>query len=145
MYRPIALADFGKALTDIGQALSLVQILATGRVPVVRAILDGKLGVPPLEWWLFADISDVPRSAVTFRLRDGRVIRATAIDLDIEAADLPLTHYARGQVLRVQGRLDEAVVEYEAALALNPNMVRALADIGRGDSAPAAGDPPQPP
>jgi len=43
----------------------------------------------------------------------------------------PLTHYARGQVLRVQGRLDEAIVEYEAALALNPNMVRALADIGR--------------
>jgi hypothetical protein len=90
MYRPISLADFGKALTDIGHALSLVQILATGRVPVVRAILDSKLGVPPLEWWPLADISDVPRSAVTFRLRDGRVIRATAIDLDLEAADLLL-------------------------------------------------------
>jgi adenylate cyclase len=43
----------------------------------------------------------------------------------------PLARYARAQVLRVQGRLDEAIAEYEAALASNPNMVRALADIGR--------------
>jgi tetratricopeptide (TPR) repeat protein len=43
----------------------------------------------------------------------------------------PLARYARGDVLRVQGRLDEAMAEYEAALASNPNMVRALTGVGR--------------
>jgi TolB-like protein/Flp pilus assembly protein TadD len=42
-----------------------------------------------------------------------------------------LAHFARGGVLRVQARHDEAIAEYEAALASNPNMVRALADLGR--------------
>jgi TolB-like protein/class 3 adenylate cyclase/Flp pilus assembly protein TadD len=42
-----------------------------------------------------------------------------------------LAHFARGGVLRVQGRLDEAIAEYEAARASNPNMVHAWADIGR--------------
>ena len=42
-----------------------------------------------------------------------------------------LAHFARGGVLRVQARHDEAIAEYEAALASNPNMVGALADLGR--------------
>ena len=40
-------------------------------------------------------------------------------------------HLAMAQVLRAQRRYAEAISEYEAALALNRNLVRALADIGR--------------
>jgi TolB-like protein/class 3 adenylate cyclase/Tfp pilus assembly protein PilF len=43
----------------------------------------------------------------------------------------PLAHVARGQVLRVQGRLDEAICEYETVLASDRNWVRAFAAIGR--------------
>ena len=42
-----------------------------------------------------------------------------------------VAYYARGEVLRVQGRLEEAISAYDAALSLNPNMVNALADLGR--------------
>ena len=43
----------------------------------------------------------------------------------------PLAHYAKGEVLRVQGRIEEAISEYETVLASNPNRVAALAAIGR--------------
>jgi adenylate cyclase len=43
----------------------------------------------------------------------------------------PRAHIAKGQVLRVQGRLEEAISEYETVLASNPNEVEALAAIGR--------------
>jgi adenylate cyclase len=43
----------------------------------------------------------------------------------------PLAHYAKGQVLRAQGRCEEAIPEYETALASNRNWVDALANIGR--------------
>jgi len=40
-------------------------------------------------------------------------------------------HYAKASVLRVQRRCAEAIPEYEAALAINRNWVKALAAIGR--------------
>jgi adenylate cyclase len=43
----------------------------------------------------------------------------------------PLAHSARASVLRVQGRLEEAISEYETVLASDPNQVEALAAIGR--------------
>jgi adenylate cyclase len=42
-----------------------------------------------------------------------------------------LAHYAKGQLLRVQDRFEEAIPEYEMALATDRNMVSALADSGR--------------
>jgi adenylate cyclase len=42
-----------------------------------------------------------------------------------------LAHFAKGQVLRAQGRIDEALPEYEAMLALDRNSPRALINIGR--------------
>jgi TolB-like protein/DNA-binding winged helix-turn-helix (wHTH) protein/Tfp pilus assembly protein PilF len=39
-------------------------------------------------------------------------------------------HYTRGHVLRAQRRCEEAIPEYERALALNRNFLGALADIG---------------
>jgi TolB-like protein/Tfp pilus assembly protein PilF len=39
-------------------------------------------------------------------------------------------HYAKGEVLRMHGRWEEAVPEYEAALALDHNLVHALTNLG---------------
>jgi tetratricopeptide (TPR) repeat protein len=43
----------------------------------------------------------------------------------------PLAHFAKGQLLRVRRRPEEAIPEYEMALAFNRNWVDALAAIGR--------------
>jgi TolB-like protein/DNA-binding winged helix-turn-helix (wHTH) protein len=43
----------------------------------------------------------------------------------------PLAHFAKGQLLRAKGRCDEAISEYETALASNRNWASALANIGR--------------
>jgi TolB-like protein/class 3 adenylate cyclase/cytochrome c-type biogenesis protein CcmH/NrfG len=43
----------------------------------------------------------------------------------------PTAHFAKGQVLRLQGRLEEAISEYETVLASNPNWVSVLAIVGR--------------
>jgi tetratricopeptide (TPR) repeat protein len=43
----------------------------------------------------------------------------------------PLAHYAKGQVLRVQGRPEEAASEYEIAIAFNRNWVSAISHLGR--------------
>jgi adenylate cyclase len=40
-------------------------------------------------------------------------------------------HFARAQVLRAQGRLDEAIFEYQIALDFDRNNVNALANMGR--------------
>jgi TolB-like protein/class 3 adenylate cyclase/cytochrome c-type biogenesis protein CcmH/NrfG len=61
------------------------------------------------------------------------LIRAEALTaeaLAIAPRD-PRAHLAKGHVLRVQGRLEEAISEYEIVLASNPNWVEALAAIGR--------------
>jgi tetratricopeptide (TPR) repeat protein len=39
------------------------------------------------------------------------------------------THFARANVLRLQGRCDEAILECETALALNPNWIPALDSV----------------
>jgi TolB-like protein/class 3 adenylate cyclase len=59
--------------------------------------------------------------------------RAETLSLSAVAAAPrnPLVHFARGQVLRVQGRLDEAITEYETVLTLDRNSVYAYAHIGR--------------
>jgi adenylate cyclase len=43
----------------------------------------------------------------------------------------PLAHFARGQVLRAQQRFEEAIPEYETAIALNRNWVNALHALGQ--------------
>jgi tetratricopeptide (TPR) repeat protein len=41
-----------------------------------------------------------------------------------------LAHHVKGQVLRAQNRWEEAIPEYEMALASNPNLVVALRGLG---------------
>jgi tetratricopeptide (TPR) repeat protein len=43
----------------------------------------------------------------------------------------PLAHFAKGQVLRAQRRWEEALPEYETALALNRNLVGGLHALGQ--------------
>jgi adenylate cyclase len=42
----------------------------------------------------------------------------------------PLAHYAKAQVLRAQGRCEEAIPEYETVIAFNRNWVGALGHLG---------------
>ena len=42
----------------------------------------------------------------------------------------PLAHFAKGQVLRAQGRLEDAIPEYEAAIAFNRNWLHAISALG---------------
>ena len=42
----------------------------------------------------------------------------------------PLAHWAKGQVLRAQGRIAEAISEYEAVVAFNRNFPHAIAALG---------------
>jgi adenylate cyclase len=42
----------------------------------------------------------------------------------------PLAHFAKGQVLRAQKRFEEAIPEYEMAVAFNRNWVTAIAHLG---------------
>jgi TolB-like protein/class 3 adenylate cyclase/Tfp pilus assembly protein PilF len=42
-----------------------------------------------------------------------------------------LAHHVKGQVLRAQNRWEEAIPEYETALASNPNLLGALNGLGR--------------
>src|SRR6516165_2790899 len=79
-------------------------------------------------------------SVLTWRMLDG--ITDTA-DADIARAEglvrqalatsprSPLAHFAQGQLLHAQRRPEEAIPEYEMALAHNRNWVDALAAIGR--------------
>jgi TolB-like protein/class 3 adenylate cyclase/Flp pilus assembly protein TadD len=58
--------------------------------------------------------------------------RAEALIGDVLATSPrdPVAHFARGQVLRAQGRFEAAIPEYERAVALNRNWVTALAALG---------------
>jgi adenylate cyclase len=79
-------------------------------------------------------------SALAWRMLDGI---ADAPGADIARAERlveqalgkssrnPLAHFAKGQLLRALGRPEEAIPEYEMALAFNRNWVDALAAIGR--------------
>jgi adenylate cyclase len=79
-------------------------------------------------------------SVLTWRMLDG-ITETSAADI-ARAEELvrralatsprsPLAHFAKGQLLRAQRRPEEAIPEYEMALAFNRNWVDALAAIGR--------------
>jgi TolB-like protein/Flp pilus assembly protein TadD len=42
----------------------------------------------------------------------------------------PVAHYAKGQVLRIQGRCEGAIAEYETAISLDRNLVFPIAALG---------------
>src|SRR5208282_4367156 len=42
----------------------------------------------------------------------------------------PLAHFAKGQALRAQGRIEECIPEYETVLAFNRNWLVAITSVG---------------
>jgi adenylate cyclase len=69
-----------------------------------------------------------------FNSSDEHMKQAEALSLRALAASAStdwFAHFARAQVLRAQGRLEEAISEYETALASDRNNVNALANMGR--------------
>jgi TolB-like protein/DNA-binding winged helix-turn-helix (wHTH) protein/cytochrome c-type biogenesis protein CcmH/NrfG len=72
-----------------------------------------------LNFFSFSSASDVDRADT---------LAAQAIATSPRSA---VAHFAKAQVLRVQGRYREAIREYETVLALDRNMVEAFANIGR--------------
>ena len=72
-------------------------------------------------------------TALTARVLDGMtnsraadIARAEGLAVQALAASprSPLAHFAKGQVLRVQRRYEEAIPEYETVIAFNRNWVR---------------------
>jgi tetratricopeptide (TPR) repeat protein len=97
-----------------------------------------------LEHALVLDGRSVEAQCLCANARAGRVLdgmSSSAID-DIARADQlvrqalvafprnALAHFAKGEVLRAQGRPEEAIPEYEAAITFNRNWVNAIAALG---------------
>ena len=94
---------------------------------------------------LSLDPRSVSAQGLLAQLLMGRVLEAMT---DTRAADIeraealigqvlaafprdPGAHYAKGQMLRAQGRCEEAIIEFEMVLAINRNSAGALTHIGR--------------
>jgi adenylate cyclase len=102
----------------------------------VMDLLERALALDPhsveAQSWLAASlvsriIDDLTDTAATDLVRaEGLVDRALAA-----SARSSLPHFARAQVLRAQRRYADAIPEYEAALALNPNHLTAFFALGQ--------------
>jgi adenylate cyclase len=77
---------------------------------------------------LASRVLDFPASTDDVDIKRAGELATQAVTASPRSA---LAHFARGQALRVQRRCEEAIPEYETALALNRNWAGALADIGR--------------
>jgi TolB-like protein/DNA-binding winged helix-turn-helix (wHTH) protein len=73
-------------------------------------------------------VLDFPTNSVDGDIKRAEELATQAVTASPGSA---LAHFARGQALRVQRRCDEAIPEYETALALDRNSVGTLAAIGR--------------
>ena len=73
-----------------------------------------------------------PRARRSYKVRRGRPRQSARVHWSALAASPrdPLAHYAKGLLLRARHRYDDAVPEYEAAIAFNRNWASAYADLG---------------
>jgi adenylate cyclase len=100
------------------------------------SLLEHALAIDPCS----AEARSLLASALMSRVISGLADSATA---DIKRAEglvgqvlaesprNPLAHFAKGQVLRAQRRFEEAIPEYETAIAFNRNWVGALHPLGQ--------------
>ncbi len=111
--KPPSRDNFAEAIGFFESALALdprsVEAASLLAGTLVGRVLDGMTG---------SSAADVDRA-------EGLVRRALAT-----APRSPLAHFANGEVLRAQGRPDEAIPEYETAIAFNRNWVEAIAALG---------------
>ena len=80
-----------------------------------------------LAWQLAARVLDQMTDSAASDLARAETLANQALAASPRAA---LAHYTKAQVLRAQERFEEAISEYETALALNRNWVHAIAALG---------------
>ena len=102
-----------EAMSLFKQALALDpdSLEAKGRLALMLAIRA-------METWSDSIVADLARAEVLI----GQVLAALPLD--------PLAHHAKGSVLRVQGRPEEAIAEFETVLAFDRNSTSALFQLG---------------
>jgi len=81
----------------------------------------------PSTWQLAARVLDQMTDSAASDLARAETLANQALAASPRTA---LAHYTKAQVLRAQERFEEAISEYETALALNRNWVHAIAALG---------------
>jgi adenylate cyclase len=95
-----------------------------------RALLLDPLSFDARSWLagvLAARVLDQMTNTATADTQRAQALVEQALTASPRSA---LAHFAKGQVLRAQGRWEEAIPEYEIALTFNPNWVGASAYLG---------------
>jgi TolB-like protein/DNA-binding winged helix-turn-helix (wHTH) protein len=110
--KPVSREAYAEAVALLERALTL----DPGSVEA-QSYLAGPLGGRVLEGMTDSRAADIERA-------DGLTRRALAA-----APRSPLAHYAKGQILRAQGRYEEAKPEYEAAIEVWRNSVSAISAL----------------
>jgi adenylate cyclase len=83
------------------------------------------LTVLPIKFYLPVMLHSSADPQADLKRADELASRALAVDPNYWSA-----HNLKGKVLRAEGRLDDAIVEFERAIALDPNSVDAVANLG---------------
>jgi adenylate cyclase len=79
----------------------------------------------PVKFYLPVLLSSSADPQADLKRADELASRALAVDPNYWSA-----HSVKGQVLKAEGRLNDAIVEFERAIALDPNSVDAVANLG---------------
>jgi adenylate cyclase len=110
--RPLSPENYAEAISMYERALAL----DPGSVEA-QSLLAGSLAVRVIEAMTNSRAADIERAEELAR----QALAASPRN--------PLVHYANGQVLRAQGRYQDAIPEYETAIALNRNSVGAISAL----------------
>jgi len=111
--KPVSRDTYAEAISHYERALAL----DPGSVEA-KSRLATTLGGRVLEGMTDSAAADIARIEGLI----GQALMASPLD--------PLAHFARGQLLRVQGRPEEALPEFETALAFDRNATNALFQLG---------------
>jgi TolB-like protein/Flp pilus assembly protein TadD len=112
-WRPNSPEKWAETIALFERALALDPRLVSS-----RSLLAGALADRVLAGMTTSAAADIARA---------EVLAAQALEQSPRSS---LAHYARGEVRRAQGRYEEAILDYETAIALNRNFVSALFGLG---------------
>jgi adenylate cyclase len=112
-WRPNSPEKWAETITLFERALALDPCLVSARSLLASALADRVLGGMT--------------TTVAADMARAELLAAQGLEQSPRSA---LAHYARGEVRRAQGRFEEAILDYETAIALNHNFVGALFGLG---------------